>query len=245
MEEIWNHHEELQTLISESANTYDNDLEVACEWREEFSEMTREHAERLKADLVEVKGGLDAAAIPLHKRFSVMTDIVYSQLSAGTLAVDLLMQYMAKNVTKQELAKQFLSTANQTKRNTLLEKIDEMEIMLQRFGQEEVDLIQKLLQKSYLKLRYSKPVIMNESSVHRLDLVRKAMSAEGFSDRAREGHLRSIISEIPALIRDGALMDVRNAVMSPLKRIPDQIKMLEDNFEEYQDSIKVDSQFYM
>ena len=99
---------------------------------------------------------------------------------------------------------------------------------------------------SYYYLKYYRPVIINDSSVHDLELVKKGMTVKYISDQATDSNIISRITRNFYKVLDKGSMEIlEKSVMVPLRDIRDEIKAFETNLKEYQDSIKMDSQFYL
>ena len=59
---------------------------------------------------------------------------ILSEVGIGsTLITDMMAQYIAKNITKEELAQQFFSEENVTRREALFQGIKDMEGLMQQY----------------------------------------------------------------------------------------------------------------
>ena len=156
-------------------------------------------------------------------------------------------QYLAKDITKQELAKQFLSRENVTERENFFQDIKKMEDHMQAY-QNHIEQVRNYLSKGYYSLRTPTPVsIIDYNSVQRLELVRKAMTVEtveSMGNWVRRGDLGGIIGLIPNVIQENINELNRNTTES-MNDMRLKTKVVETNLREYQDSIKMDSQFYL
>ena len=119
-----------------------------------------------------------------------------------------------------------------------------MEDALQKY-QDQIYLISDYLHHGYLNLKYENPQIINYSSVHLLELVKQADTVKALADYAQGGFLEDIIENIPIVIRDGPIKAMNRNVTEPLLDMQQQLRTVETNLKEYQESIKMDSQFYL
>ena len=153
-------------------------------------------------------------------------------------------QYLDKDITKQELPKQFLSQQNVAKRENFFQDIKKMEDHMQVY-QNHIEQVRNYLSKGYHSLRTPTPVtIIDDNSVQRLDLVQKAMTVVSMRNWTRKVDLQGIIGLIPSVIQENINELNRNTTESMID-IRSKIKMLETNLREYEDSINMKSQFYL
>ena len=156
-----------------------------------------------------------------------------------------LSQYLVKNITKQELAEQFFSEQNVTDREEFLTNSNDIEDLMEQY-KDLVYHIGSLLEYGYGKLSAFDPVIIiNASSVQRLELMRKAATIDDLIEAVRRGSPAYISGKIPQVIQEGPIRVVNTKVDHPLLNMKRQLKTVETNLREYQDSIKMDSQFYL
>ena len=66
-----------------------------------------------------------------------------------------------------------------------------------------------------------------------------------FTDWAKNRNVDAIIKNIPKVIEDGPVKQLNNNITQPLLAMQRQLKIVEASLREYQESIKVDSQFYL
>ena len=104
VEELMDHLESFN--ISESIRYFDSRMNQACGWRKDFSEEVRKELEMYKAYITE--GRFSLLETPLVRYFVVA---IFGEWD-NTFDVE---KYLGKNITKQELAEQFLSVENMTK----------------------------------------------------------------------------------------------------------------------------------
>ena len=72
------------------------------------------------------------------------------------------------------------------------------------------------------------------------------MTVKYISDQATESNIISRITRNFYKVLDKGPMEIlEKSVMVPLRDIRDELKAFETNLKEYQDSIKMDSQFYL
>ena len=160
-----------------------------------------------------------------------------------TFFINSMVGYLAKNITKKELAEQFLSEQNVSKREGFLQNIKSMDGFMQEFEQE-IYQVPNLMWQGYGNLREDKSVIINDSSVHRLELIRKALTVDDLSDSAREGDLWNICFGIQEMM-NRTIKHVKQDIMTPMLLMPGQFKKVESNLREYLEAIKMDTQFYL
>ena len=99
---------------------------------------------------------------------------------------------------------------------------------------------------SYHYLRYDRPRIINDSSVHDLELVKKGLTVKFIRDHMTEGDIiKDIVSMFEFALQEGPINVYDTTVMKPLENIREQLEALDINLRNYQDSIKMDSQFYL
>ena len=240
IEELLNQHVEFQNLISEPKE-FDTRLKLTCGWRKEFSEIVGQKAETHRANIARAREYLFEAEKYLDDWNSFLKTI----FGNNSLTTSDIAKYLDKNITKQELAHEFFSEQSISRRQYFLELIVDIENQLKEYDVR-LDVIWYLIVRGYTSLRVEHPVvIINDSSVQRLELVKKALTVDYLSDIAREGDLYGIIIKIGLAIRDQPIKHVLDNVMAPLYDIRDRLKTVETNLREYLDSIRMDSQFYL
>ena len=227
--------------ISESSEDLDSSLENACSWRAEFAQRVRENAEMRKANIVKIQDQVLEASNFLYRWVVKFSEVLFVNI----FSTENILQYISVNITKQELAQQWLSPENVTKRQNFLVGITDLENKKKQY----VDLlyfIRELMYDSYYDLKYYRPIIINDSSVHDLELVKKGLTVKYISDQATEYNIISrITNNFYKVVDKGPMGILEKTVMVPLRDIRDELKAFETNLREYQDSIKVDSQFYL
>ena len=108
-------------------------------------------------------------------------------------------QYLDKNITKQEMAKQFFSLQNVTERERYFQGIQNMYSLMQKYLDQINDIVYFLM--SYPDLKN----IFDSNSIQQLELVQKAMTVESMADLARRGDLLGITSEIQKAMRENTI----------------------------------------
>ena len=172
--------------------------------------------------------------------YSKVSDVVNRDI----ISTDNLARYLSEDITKQELAQQWLSPENVNRRRKFLEGITDLENKRQHYD-DVLGHIRSLMHNSYFSLRYI-TVIINDSSVHDLELVKKGLTVKFISDHVMEGYIiRDIIYTFVEALREGPIKVYDTTVMKPLQDIREGLEALELNLRNYQDSIKMDSQFYL
>ena len=166
---------------------------------------------------------------------SILSDIVRYK----SFLTENIEQYLAKDITKKELAKQFLSMENMTLRERYLQGIQNIDSVMQKYSGQ-INGIRASLLFGYPGLTD----IFDNNSIQRLEFVQKAITVESMADIARRGDLSGIIFGISDAIRDN-IKQLNLHITDPLLDIRLKLKTIETNLREYQDSIKMDSQFYL
>ena len=230
--------------IPESSKEFDSKLQQACDWQKDFSESVRQRAEIDRSLIARGREALFEANSPIQRWYNIMINIGYDIVHQRSLLMDTMVKYLDKDITKQELSHQFFSEQETAKREILYEDIKEMEDVLQKY-QDQIYLISDYLHHGYLNLKYEDPQIINYSSVHHLELVKQADTVESLADFAQGGQLERIIENIPKVIRDGPIKAMNRNVTEPPLDMQRQLRTVETNLKEYQESIKMDSQFYL
>ena len=93
---------------------------------------------------------------------------------------------------------------------------------------------------SYVYLK----TIFDNKSIQQLAFVQLAMTVESMADLARSGDLSSILKKISTVVQ----IDVKQLnqdITPPLLDMWLKLKAIENNLREYNESIKIDSQFYL
>ena len=239
MEKLMAHHQNLH--IPDSRKDFDSRLERACRWRAEFVERVCEKAEMRKANIVKLQDQIFEANTFHFLWLSKLFDVVHIDI----FSIDNLVRYLSKNITKQELAQQWLSTENLTKRQNFLEGITDLENRKRHYD-DLIPLISDLMIDGYYHLRNDRPAIINASSARHLELVKKGLTVKFLSDHAREGYyIINIALNFPIVLREGPIKIFETTVMKPLQDIRERLEEFEMNLRNYQDSIKMDTQFYL
>ena len=149
-------------------------------------------------------------------------------------------QYLTKDITKQELAKQFLSEQNVTKREIYFNRIQNIDVLMQRYSGHMDTIRVYILFSAYPGLTY----IFDNNYIQQLQLVQKAMTVRSMADLARRGDLSGITWEIENAI-DENIKQLNQGITEILADMRLKLKTIETNLREYNDSIKMDSQFYL
>ena len=214
---------------------FDTRLEQTCGWRKDFSDSLRRKADKEKDKIIR---GHEAIShiVPIIRHLKV----TYRGL-LRTFMTESLSQYLAKNITKQELATKFLSENNVTEREIFSRRILDSQDLEKQYYHWFNEITIKIIQ-GYGNLREDKPVIINDSSVHRLELVRKALTVDDLTYLARAGDVRGVIDKIVYMLYV-LMAHANDHIMGPAHIIQDKLRRMETSLREYQDSIKVDSQF--
>ena len=243
MEELVDLHKEVPNQIPKSTKQFNARLEHACTWQKDFSDRLRQEANVNKENIARARDMIRGAEHPLRRWLDNMDSVGLND----KFPTDNMKQYLDGKITKHELARQFLSKQNTTRREEFSKTIDEMKNLLTQY-EDQLYLIRDFLWHGYQKLRESNPiVIINDTSVQRLELVKKAESVRQSNMQyfAREGQLNHLIPGIPDVIKEEAIQCVQQHVMMPLYDMREKLKMVETNLRVYEDSIEMDTQFYL
>ena len=236
VEELMDHLERFN--IPESIRYFDSRLNQTCAWRKDFSEEVRKEAKMYKAYITQGRFSLLEMETPLVRYFVIA---VFGEWG-NTFHVE---KYLAKNITKQELAEQFLSVENMEEIEDFSENISEMEDLMNQYRDrifESVD----FLQEGYVSLSRQNPVIIiNDSSIQRLHVIQNALTNDWLARFARRGSLVNTIYHTAYQLEWGPIRDINVNVTEPIRTRLQQLKTIETNLREYQESIKMDSHFYL
>ena len=217
-------------------------LEHVCGARMYFSDTLRKKAEKDKEQIMRARKILFHGELLINRLFSNLFEL----RQVDSLMTESMSQFLVNNITKHELAKQFSSKENvtkSTKREPFLQKVIDSQDLMKQFQNQLIDIF-GLLYEGYGNLRVERPITINDSSVHCLELVKKAVSLDKLSDSARTGDARGIVREMKSVLL-ASFERTSLDVLDPVLVIRDILKMVETNLREYQDSIKIDSQFYL
>ena len=226
--------------IPESGLKFDVGLHQACVWRHDFVSRVKQRSEIYNIFITGVSNMLFYINTPIQRWHTILSEVGIG----STLITDMMAQYIAKNITKQELAQQFFSEENVTRREALFQGIKDMEGLMQQY-EEGVYMVSDFLWQGYFNLRHGRPVIINDTSAQLLALVQKAWTVSSMAEWARNGNLGAIIRNIPEVIQQGPIKEINHNVSEPLLATERQLKIVEASLREYQESIKIDSQFYL
>ena len=180
VEELMDHLESFN--ISESIRYFDSRMNQACGWRKDFSKEVREKAQVYKAYIIEGRFSLLQLEIPLLRYYTQALIVKWN----NTFDVE---KYLAGNITKQQLAEQFLSAKNIRRREYLSECICVMEDMMDQYLNQLYLSLDYMLE-GYVHLLGQNPVIIiNDSSIQHLHVVQKALTKDWLARFARERRL--------------------------------------------------------
>ena len=145
-----------------------------------------------------------------------------------------IIQYLAKDITKQELAKQFLSIQNVTKRERYFQGVQNMDFLMQKYRKQVAKAVEDILE-LYLSLTQS----MDDNTMQRLEIVRKLMTVD--LDFENVFLLKNEFNKA----MEKNIKKLEQNITNPMFDMLFKIKAVETNLREYNDSIKMDSQFYL
>ena len=168
--------------VSDSTRYFDSRLNQTCGWRKDFSKEVREKAQVYKAYIIEGRFSLLQLEIPLLRYYTQALIVKWN----NTFDVE---KYLAGNITKQQLAEQFLSAKNIRRREYLSECICVMEDMMDQYLNQLYLSLDYMLE-GYVHLLGQNPVIIiNDSSIQHLHVVQKALTKDWLARFARERRL--------------------------------------------------------
>ena len=149
-------------------------------------------------------------------------------------------QYLWKGITKQALAKQFLSIQNVTKRERYFQGVQNMDFLMQKYRKQIALAVPGILW-SYRDLTE----FMDDNSMPRLQFVRKVMTVESMVglDLANDLELGLVNYEINKIMEEN-IKKLEQNITNPMFDMLFKIKAVESNLREYNDSIK-NNQFYL
>ena len=111
---------------------------------------------------------------------------------------------------------------------------------------DELYVMRDLLWRGYVDLESKvKPRVITWNDIVNLWLINKAYDVPALSEKTHRRDLPYVVQNLPEVIRDGPLYDSNVQMMAPLDEMYNKLKMVETNLREYQESIKMDSQFYL
>ena len=166
---------------------FDNRLFEGCDFSRSYSTQVYEKAAADKANITLARQTLLTARNVLKEwYFNLVWHDVQSSFFTNSMV-----RYLAKNITKKELAEQFFNKQNVTKREDFLHNIRNTNHLMLQFEQQ-IHQVLNLMWQGYGNLREDRPVIINDSSIQCLELIRKALTVDDLSDSAREGNLWNI-----------------------------------------------------
>ena len=161
MEKLMAHHQDFH--IQDYREKFDSRLESACSGRAEFAENVRQEAEMNKANIVKLQDEVDEANDFFLDWYHKLSDVV----NIDIISTDNLVRYLSENITKQELAEQWLSPENVSRRREFLEGITDLENKRRHYD-DVLRSIKGLMIHSYGYLRYGIPAIINDSTRSRV-----------------------------------------------------------------------------
>ena len=238
LEEIMQHLQPLDALTN--GTDFDGRLKQACGWQNDFAHEVRLKYGIARTTLLQSPDFMKYYLSTIEQWYGILSDIVIDiSFISHNMA-----QYLANNITKQELAEQFLSEESVTRREALFQGIKDMWYLIDQYGKG-LYVLSDFLLNPYINVKNEKLVILNGTIVQRLQVVQKAATVHEFTDWTKNGNLEAIFKGIAVLIQDGPIKELNHNVTKPSLAMQQQLKIIETSLKEYQDSIKVDSHFYL
>ena len=217
-----------------SVNKFDAKLRQVCGWRESFADIIQTVSIALEG-IGEARTFLSDAKKTIIDWQDILGNIGFDHL----FPTENIEQYLTKDITKQELAKQFLSVQNVTEREKYFQGIRDIDSVTQKYVNQ-IHHIRSSLLSAYRYLA----MVFYSHDVTQLELVRKTITVESMADFTRRGDLSGILSEIRKTT-DENIKQLNQNITDPLLDIRLKLKMIEANLRAYNDSIEMDSQFYL
>ena len=211
-----------------------------CTWWREASDTLHEKGNKYRANIARVLESLLEAETTL----SEFLDRMFYFWDSDTFLINKMAQYLAKNISKQELTMQFFSDQGVKEREDFAQGKAVLESLLHQY-ENKLLIISGIIRQGYAIMRDLNPVIIDDNNVQKLQLVKKALTVDSLAYHGREGNLNGIINKFPELIQNGPIADLQQKVIEPILAMQQQLKIVETNLREYQESIKMDSQFYL
>ena len=236
IQDFWDTHG--KSITSKTA--FATRVQETCEWSKETLKALREKGKIYEANIARVWDSLFETETSLSE---LLDGMLYFSTS-NIFFMDNMTQYLAKNISKQELTTQFFSEQDVKERVDLSEGKGVLESLLHQY-ENKLLLTSGIMRHGYAFMRDLNPVIIDDNNVQKLQLVKKALTVESLAYHGREGNLNGIINKFPELIQNGPIADLQKKVMEPILAMQQQLKIVETNLREYQESIKMDSQFYL
>ena len=217
------------------------------------SDTLRKNAEKEKAKIIQGQKDISDIWQFIH-RLNFNLHFFWSYFRTESMSL-----YLVKNMTKRELAQQYLSEQNVTERElfflSIIDSVNHIQLDLIQSTWHPFENLMKqyeshfykiidLMYEGYGNLREEKPIIINDSNAQRLQLVQKALTVDDLTDLARKGDVKGILQKISNIIA-GSIQHVDYQIMRPLPQIRASLKKVENNLREYQESIKMDNKFYL
>ena len=209
---------------------FDVRLQEICGWRESIFYLIRDSFQYSKFRIRKIPKELSEANNAISEWRHILENIAYE----NPFPTENIEQYLAKDITKQELAKQFLSIQNATKRERYFQGVQNMDFLMQKYGKQITKAVEYIL-----TLYSSLTMNMNDSSMQRLEIVRKLMTVDLDFENVflLENEFNKAMEE--------NIKKLEQNITNPLFDMLFKIKAVETNLREYNDSIKMDSQFYL
>ena len=111
---------------------------------------------------------------------------------------------------------------------------------------DELYVTRDLLWRGYVDLESEvTPSVITWNKIPSLKLIEEAYYVTALAEKAHQRDLPYVVQDLPEVIRDGPLYDSNIQMMAPLDEMCNKLKMVETNLREYQETIKMDSQFYL
>ena len=239
-----------------STDKFDTKLQEACFLRESLACEFRQDADKILKYIREARTFLSDAQKTIRDWQGILRNIGIDKL----FPTENIEQYLAKNITKQELAKQFLSIQNMSERERYFQNIQNVDSLMQKYRSQ----ISRI--RSSLKLIINfETEVFGRKRVHQLEVVRKMMTIKillpcdfPFENQnitelewievpliELNSFSSYLIMEHIQLTADEKIKQLNQNITDPLLDIRLKLKEIETNLREYNDSIKMDSQFYL
>ena len=214
-----------------SVDHFDTRLRQVCGgWFELIDEFRSSF--RFVMDIGEARKKLSEANNTISEWRHILRNIAYE----NRFPTENIRQYLAKSITKRELAKQFLSIQSVTKRERYFQGVQNIDFLMQKYQTQIKDPLIDII------ISYSEmATTMNDNNKQHLEFVQKLNTIESMGDVENTYRLYYEFKEV----MEENIKKLEQNITNPLFDMLFKIKTIEINLREYNDSIKMDSHFYL
>ena len=215
-----------------SFDNFDARLRQVCSWRKSIIDELRSIFDFTKNYIGMARKALSEVNNTVNEWRHILENIGVEH----GLSTENIEQYLTKSITKQELAKQFLSIQNMTKRERYFQGVQNMDFLLRKYPKQMHDATVNIMI-SYQQLDYR----LDDNNKRRLEFVRNLNTVESMGDLKNVFFLQYQLEKLT----EENIKKLDQNITNPLFDMLFKIKTVETNLREYNDSIKMDSHFYL